>query len=69
MYFKKPVFWKQISLAIIPVCMFLLSGITLLHYLLILLAVIFGIGHIYVTGKNRGGLQFNAQPLAVNKHV
>ena len=55
LYFKKPVFWKQISLAIIPVCMFLLSGITLLHYLLILLAVIFGIGHIYVTGKNRVG--------------
>ena len=53
MYFKKPVFWKQIALAVIPVCMFLLSGITMLHYLLILFAVIFGTGHIYVTNKNR----------------
>ena len=53
LYFKNPVYWKQMALAIIPVCLFLLSGITLRHYLLIVFAVIFGIGHIYVTYKNR----------------
>ena len=53
LYFKKPVYWKQMALAAIPVCLFLLSGITLLHYLLIIFAVIFGTGHIYVTYKNR----------------
>ena len=53
LYFRKPVYWKQMALAIIPVCLFTLSGITLLHYLLIIFAVIFAIGHIYVTYKNR----------------
>ena len=32
---------------------FLLSGITMLHYFLIIFAVIFGIGHIYVTSRNK----------------
>ena len=31
----------------------LLSGITMLHFLLIIFAFIFGIGHLYVTNKNR----------------
>ena len=53
LYFKKMVFWKQMALAIIPVCIFLLNGITLRHYLLIVSAVIFAVGHIYVTRKNR----------------
>ena len=53
LYFKKQTYAKQISLAMIPTCLFLLSGITLHHYLLILFALIFGIGHIYVTNKNR----------------
>lgn len=35
------------ALAIIPICMFLLSGITLRHVLLVVSAVVFGIGHIY----------------------
>ena len=53
LYFKKQAFWKQMALAIIPVCVFLLNGITLRHYLLIVSAVIFAVGHIYVTSKNR----------------
>ena len=53
LYFKKKAYWKQIALALIPTCIFLLSGITMLHFLLIIFAVIFGIGHLYVTNKNR----------------
>ena len=34
-------------------CLFLLSGITMQHYLLVIWSVIFGIGHIFVTNKNR----------------
>ena len=53
LYFKKQTYVKQISLAVIPTGLFLLSGITLHHYLLILFALTFGVGHIYVTNKNR----------------
>lgn len=53
LYFKKKTYWKQIALALIPTGIFLLSGITMLHFLLIIFAVIFGIGHLYVTNKNR----------------
>lgn len=53
LYFMKQTYRKQIALAVIPTCLFLLSGITMLHYLLIVFAVIFGIGHIYVTSKNK----------------
>lgn len=53
LYFKKQTYAKQITLAVIPTCLFLLSGITLHHYLLILFALVFGVGHIYVTNKNR----------------
>jgi len=55
LYFNKQTYWKQISLAVIPTCLFLLSGITMLHYLLIVFGVVFGIGHIYITNKNRVG--------------
>lgn len=53
LYFKKKSYWKQIALALIPTGIFLLSGIAMLHCLLIIFAVAFGIGHIYVTNKNR----------------
>ena len=52
LYFKKRNKTKQMALAIIPTCLFLLSGITLRHYLLVLFGVMFGVGHIYVTNKN-----------------
>lgn len=53
LYFRKQSFIKQITLAILPTCLFLLSGITMRHYLLILFGLVFGVGHVYVTYKNR----------------
>lgn len=53
LYFKKKTYWKQIALALIPTVIFLLSGITMQHLLLTFFAVVFGIGHLYVTNKNR----------------
>ena len=53
LYFRKRTYPVQIALAVIPTVLFLLSGITMRHYLLVVLSVIFGIGHIYVTNKNR----------------
>ena len=53
LYFKKPEYPKQIALAVIPTIIFILSGITSLHILLIIFGIIFGVGHIYVTKQNR----------------
>ena len=53
MYFHKPSFGKQITLAILPTCLFLLNGVTMRHYLLILFGFVFGVGHVDVTYKNR----------------
>ena len=52
LYFHRKDFWKSMALAIIPTGIFLLSGITLGHVLLVIGAVVFGIGHIYVTYEN-----------------
>lgn len=52
-YFKKKTYTRQIALAVIPSAMFLLSGITMRHYLLVLFGIIFAMGHLYVTNKNR----------------
>ena len=52
LYFHKITFWKSMALAIIPTAIFLLSGITSRHYLLVISAVAFGIGHVYVTYHN-----------------
>lgn len=52
MYFRSVSRWKQITLAILPTAIFLLSGITMQNYLLAVFGIIFGIGHIYVTYKN-----------------
>ena len=40
------------ALAILPVCIFLLSGILLRHWLLVGSAFLFAVGHIYVTAVN-----------------
>ena len=53
LYFHKQSFGKQIALAILPTCLFLLSGITMRYCLLILFGLVFGVGHVYVTYKNR----------------
>ncbi len=55
LYFYRQDFWKKMALAIIPVCIFVLSGVTLGHILLIISGVAFGIGHIYVTYFSKSG--------------
>lgn len=51
-FFKKQSFSKAIMLAILPVLIFSVCGIFLRHWLLVASAVIFAVGHIYVTVKN-----------------
>ena len=43
---------RALVLAIVPSCIFLLSGILLGHWLLVCFAVLFAFGHAYVTIKN-----------------
>ncbi len=51
-YFKKPSEDIAILLSVIPVVIFLLSGLTLRHWLLVIAAVVFAAAHIYVTNKS-----------------
>ena len=51
-YMKKKDPKLALTLAILPACIFLLSGLILHHWLLAGFAVLFGIAHIYVTLKN-----------------
>ena len=51
-YLKKKTPVRAIALAVLPSCIFLLSGLMLRHWLLVGFAVVFAIGHIYVTKKN-----------------
>ncbi|HOM03754.1 MAG TPA: hypothetical protein PLH43_13190 [Acetivibrio sp.] len=43
---------KAIALAVIPTCIFLLSGFLLKHWLPVSASVLFGVGHVYVTYQN-----------------
>lgn len=54
-YMKKRSASLAIALAIIPSVIFLLSGLTLRHWLLVGFAAVFAVGHIYVTAKNQDG--------------
>ena len=51
-YMKKEKMGLALSLAIIPSCIFLLSGILLRHWLLVGFACLFATGHIFVTYIN-----------------
>ena len=51
-YYKSPKRLTTIALAILPSCIFLLSCLLLRHWLLVISAVLFGIGHIYITAKS-----------------
>ena len=51
-YMKEKHLRSALFLAILPTCIFLLSGLVLRHWLLVAFAILFGIGHIYVTRKN-----------------
>ena len=53
-YLKRKTRQRALVLAVLPGCIFLLSGLLLRHWLLAAFAVLFGIGHIYVTQKNAG---------------
>ena len=48
-FFKKENKAKAVILTVVPVMVFILCGLTLDYWLLIFAAVLFGIGHIYVT--------------------
>lgn len=53
LYFKKSTMEKAMLLAIIPTIIFLSSGIIQGKVLLIITAILFGIGHIIITFYNR----------------
>ena len=53
LYFTGAKMWKSLALAIIPTLLFLIGGITMRNIPAIVLAVVFGIGHIYVTYRNQ----------------
>lgn len=52
LFFIRQSNWKRMALAVIPTVLFLLCGVTLGHIALIIFAIFFGIGHIYVTRMN-----------------
>ena len=51
-YFRKRTRSAAVALAVLPTCIFLLSGLLLRHWVLVLGAVLFGIGHIYLTDRS-----------------
>lgn len=51
-YYDRKSVKLALALAIIPSCIFLLSGITLRHWLLAAAAVLFAVGHVFVTYDN-----------------
>ena len=51
-YFIRPTLKIALCLAILPTLIFLISGVLLRHWLLVVAAVLFGIGHIYITVQN-----------------
>lgn len=53
LYFRKSTMEKAMSLAIIPTIIFVFSGIVQGKVLLIITAILFGIGHIIITYNNR----------------
>ncbi len=52
LYFHKQTITKAMLLAILPTLIFLISGILRMQILLIIVAIIFGIGHMIITYKN-----------------
>ncbi len=54
-YLKRKSAKTALALAVIPSCIFILSGLLLRHWLLAGFACLFAVGHIYVTQKNTAG--------------
>ena len=55
-YLKQKTANRALMLAVLPACIFLLSGLLLRHWLLTGSALLFAVGHIYVTQKNAAAL-------------
>jgi len=53
-YLKQKNRSRALILAILPACVFLMSGLLLRHWLLVGFAALFAVGHVYVTLKNQG---------------
>ena len=53
-YMRRKSAGSALTLAVLPACIFLLSGVLLRHWLLFGFAVLFAVGHIHVTRKNGG---------------
>lgn len=51
-YFKNQSLSLALALAIIPTALFFICGLLLKHWLLVIFAILFGVGHIYITYKN-----------------
>lgn len=51
-YFRRPGRGLSRALVMLPTCIFILSGITLRHWLLAAAGAVFGIAHGYVTAAN-----------------
>ena len=51
-YFKKPELVAAMALAIIPSAIFIFSGVLLRHYVLLIFALLFCVGHVYVSYVN-----------------
>lgn len=54
-YMRKKTAKRALMLAILPACIFLLSGLLLRHWLLVGFGLLFAVGHIYVTTINAKG--------------
>ena len=54
-YMRKKTAKGALVLAILPACIFLLSGLLLRHWLLVVFGLLFAVGHIYVTTINAKG--------------
>ena len=52
LYLRRKTPGRALALAIVPSCISLISGLLLRHWLLVGFAVLFAIGHIYVTRVN-----------------
>lgn len=52
LYLKEKNARRAIILAVLPACIFILSGGVLRHWSLIGFSILFAVGHIYVTKKN-----------------
>lgn len=52
LYLKEKTANRALVLALLPACIFLLSGLLLRHWLLVGFAFLFAVSHIFVTKKN-----------------